>query len=62
MTPRYVSWVGDDVLETSHELNDKASSRTIQVHEQDDMPVSTGLLDHRGHKIVRLPDPRKVGF
>lgn len=60
---RYVSWVGDDVLETSHELNDTANlQRTLQVHEPDTAPVDTGLLDHHGNKVHRVTVKPRIGF
>jgi hypothetical protein len=50
------------VLETSHELNDGADyGRSITVHEDNDAE-DTGLLDHRGHPIFRMPEKGKLGF
>ena len=35
---------------------------SIQVQEQDRSPVDTGLLNHRGEKIYRMPDAVPFGF
>jgi hypothetical protein len=62
---RYVTraWTGDDVLETSHELNDQAAyDRNITVFATDREPVATGLLDHRGVAIYRVDDETRCGF
>lgn len=61
---RYITraWVGDDVLDTSHELNDAADyGRSLTIHETDE-PEDTGILDHRGHRIYRMPEKGKLGF
>ena len=62
---RYVTkaWTGDDVLETSHELNDDASyTRSMTVFSTDQDPVPTGLYDHTGQELYRMPDTIRCGF
>ncbi len=38
------------------------SCGSIDVYEADRRPVDTGLLDHHGTPIYRLPEPRRIGF
>lgn len=62
---RYVTraWVGDEVFDASHHLNDDADyGRSITVHTDFDDPVDTGLVDHRGVPLYRLRDTVRCGF
>jgi len=34
----------------------------VTVHDRDEVPVKTGLVDAHGTDLYRLPQPRKIGF
>lgn len=40
--------------------NEKILPQSMTVHAEGAEPINTGLVDHRGHPIYRMPEP--VGF
>lgn len=41
---------------------DEHNKLTATVHEPDDEPIATGLLDKDGNELMRNPDRRPIGF
>jgi hypothetical protein len=41
---------------------DAGNDTSIQVHEPDNEPVPTGLVDIHGNSIMRLREKRPIGF
>lgn len=42
--------------------SDESKGSTLTVHEPDNEPIPTGLLDAQGNELLRKPERRPVGF
>lgn len=40
----------------------EGKSQALTVHEHDETPIETGLLDPNGNKLFRIPAKRRIGF
>lgn len=51
-----------DFVNRWDDWDEDGSARTVTVHEHDDSPRDTGLLDPSGNKLFRIPQKRHIGF
>jgi hypothetical protein len=58
-----IGWIADQPRERPSGLTVMSEdARTMQVIDVDAAPQPTGLLDHRGIKIYRMPERVTMGF